>query len=250
MVRECFNRWVCCLIALSSVLATTAARGASILVSRQSDIRATGASAAGEYRLSNGAGDNALFSDALHSDDSAVAHSSARQYSQPLVGAGGVFAGAKADGSVRAAVWPGVADAFSDAETDFALVLRVERTPTLITLACTLGASGDGSAAISLTDRSNPEASPVLAAEVANDTRTLGETKLVPPGTYDLSAWGFARGIAEESSAYFTLDLTVQDSQPTVVPMPLPASSSSRGVALAVLAMALYTGLRRRRAVA
>ena len=138
------TRAACSLLALFvSAAGAPLASAGPVLLERASDIRASGASASGEYQLSNGSADFAAFTDGLLSSDEAAARSAAQQHSSPTLDAAGVLSGASAEGSARASVDFGVEDAFSNAETDFDLVFRVEGAPALFTFDATLAATGD-----------------------------------------------------------------------------------------------------------
>ena len=228
--------------AVASVVSAFAGpvRAGPVLLSRESDIRATGASAAGEYRLSNGSGDFAPFDDGLLSDAAAAARSEARQQSRPLVDPSGALSGAAADGSARAAVDAGVADAFSDAETDFDLVFRVEGGPSLFTFDGTLAASGDASTGVLLHPKDGDGAPPVFSIDVAEETRAVRRSTVLEPGTYGLSVWAFARGTPDASEASYTLSVSLKDGEPGVVPMPLPAAAGVGLIGLAAVGLLTY----------
>jgi hypothetical protein len=225
------------------------ARAGTVLVSRESDIRASGASGTGTYRLTNGAGDFGPFSGALRSDDAAPARSAAQQYSWPELDGGGKLTGASAEGSARAIVDGGVNDAFADAQTDFDLVFRVDGTPALLTFDATLSAGGEGTTGVSLFDAIDGEAPVLMAAEVTGETRVMHETTVLPPGSYGLSLWAFARGTPAESAASYTMSLALQAAQPGATPMPLPAGAwgGLAGICATVLVTARTRALRRRK---
>jgi hypothetical protein len=240
MIRHTPRASLC--VALVLVVTVFAARAAAgpVLLSRESDIRASGASAAGEYQLSNGSADFAPFEDGLLSDAAAAARSSARQQSRPQVDAGGTLSGAAADGTARAAVDADVADAFSDAETDFDLVFRVEGGPSLFTFDGTLAASGDASSGVLLHPKDGAEAPPVFSIDVAEETRDVRQSTVLAPGTYGLSVWAFARGTPAESEASYTLSVSLKDGEPGVVPMPLPAAAGVGLIGLTAVGLLTY----------
>ena len=246
----CFPRKPVCLTILVLVAAFVAppARAGMVLVSRESDIRASGATGAGTYRLTNGAGDFGPFAEALRSDDTAAARSAAQQYSWPELDGDGRLTGASAEGAARAIVDGGVNDAFADAQTDFDLVFRVDGTPALLTFDATLSASGDGTTGVSLFDAIDGEAPRVMVAEVTGETRVVHETKVLPPGSYGLSLWAFARGTPAESAASYTMSFALQAAQPGATPMPLPAGAwgGLAGICTIALVTARARALRRR----
>lgn len=193
------------------------------LVSRDSALRASGVSAAGEYNLSNGSGDFDLFDDTLESDGAAAARSTARQVSEPrVIGPEGVFTGASAEGSAQAAVDAGAADAFSSAQSDFDVVFRIDGAPASVLLDCDLLAAGDATAGVKLYDVDTLEA--VFSDEVSADGRTSRGEQVLAAGTYGLSAWAFVRGTPSDSTASYTIDLSLAASA-APVPMPLPAAA-------------------------
>ncbi len=225
---------VACLTA-ALVCAAPVARGAAVFVSRRSDLRASGATAAGEYQLSNASDDADDFADWLSSDEAAAAHSAADQRSAPRLKADGGLAGADAEGSVMAAVDAGAADAFADAESTFDLVFRVEDAVTLLTFDGALSAAGDGTAAVRVYDVETGD-SP-LSEEVSDAERPLSGRTLLAPGTYGLSAYAFARGSGSPGTAFFTVQFALQDAPaPGPVPMPLPAGAVAGLFGLAAVA--------------
>jgi hypothetical protein len=150
------------------------------------------------------------------------ARSAAQQHSRPSLDAGGGLAGASAEGSARASVDAGVGDAYSNAETDFDLVFRVDGAPALLTFDATLAASGDASSGVVLHNKDDNEAPPVFAFDVAEESRVVYRTAVLEPGTYGLSIWSFARGTPDESAASYAMAVSLADGEPGAVPMPLP----------------------------
>jgi hypothetical protein len=213
------------------------AAGGLVLLERESDLRATGASAAGDYDLSNGSGDFGPFADDLLSDAALPSRSSAQQNSAPQFDATGALAGAAADGAARAAVVTDIVDAFSSAETDFDLVFRVEGRPTSFTFDATLAASGDASTGVLLHPRDDPDAPPVFTVDVAEETRTVHRSAVLEPGTYGLSVWAFARGTPAESLATYSVAVAVDNGQPGVIPVPLPAAAGAGFLGLSLVAL-------------
>src|SRR2546425_3983079 len=206
---RCATRTAALLVlGLSAALFARPASAGPTLVSRESGLRASGASAAGEYDLSNGSGDFDLFADSVGRDDAAAARSRAQQNSLPrLDGTTGAFAGARADGAAHAAVDPTASDAYASAESDFDLVFRVEGNPARVLLDCTLGAAGDATAGVQLYDTQTLE--PAFADGVSADSRTSRGEKTLAPGTYGVSVWAFVRGTPDNSSASYSVNLSV-----------------------------------------
>lgn len=211
-----------------------------VLLARASDIRASGASAAGEYVLSNGSADFAPFTDGLLSDAALAARSSAQQHSEPRLDSAGVLAGASAEGSARAAVDVGAADAYSDAETGFDLVFRVDGGPATFTFDGTLAASGDATSGVLLHPKDDAAAPPVISIDVAGESQSVWQSTVLEPGTYGLSVWAFARGTPGESAASYALSVSLEGGEPGVVPMPLPAAVWGGIVGLSGIALLTY----------
>jgi hypothetical protein len=236
-------------LGLCAALAAPPAMAGPTLVSRDSGLRASGASAAGEYDLSNGSGDFAVFADAVGSDAAAAARSRAEQNSRPQIeGDTGAFVGATADGAAHAAVDGAASDAFSSAQSDFDLVFRVEGAPSRVLLDCTLDAAGDGTAGLKLYDTTTLETA--FADEVSGDSRSSRGDQTLAPGTYGVSVWAFARGTPDDSSASYHINLTVASDAPTPAPVPMPLPPAA-WAGLALFAMVLVaTPLSRRRQAA
>jgi hypothetical protein len=233
--------WLCVVCALASA---PRARAGTVLLSRESDLRASGASAGGEYDLSNGTADLSDWSDRLLSDDGAPARSSARQHSAPSLGKGGAFSGAAAEGSARASVDAGVDDAFSDAATDFDLFFTVSDRSALLKIDGTLAAGGDATAGV-LVRRATGQGDPVLALDVSERSQAVNESAVLVPGTYGLSVWAFARGTPDESAASYAVTMTLTDAQAGGTPMPLPAAAWAGAAGLSAVAL-LVTRARRK----
>ena len=233
---------LCVLIVLAS--AAPRARAGTVLLSRESDLRASGASAAGEYDLSNGTADLSEWSDGLFSDDGAPARSSAQQHSTPRVDKAGAFLGASAEGEARASVDAGVDDAFSDAASGFDLFFTVADKSALLKLDGTLTAGGDATAGL-LVLRPSDSGEALLSFDIADRSESVSESVVLVPGTYGLSLWAFARGTPGESSASHNVTVTLSDAQAGGTPVPLPAAAWAGAAGLAVVAMAIARTRRR-----
>lgn len=213
-------------LGLAAGITAAPALAGPVLVSRESGLRASGVSGAGEINLSNGSGDFNLFADELTAGDATAARSAADQHSQPRVeGPAGAFGGAVANGSARAAVDASAPDAFSSAESGFDLVFRVEDEPARVLLEGLFGAAGDATAGVKLYDADTLQ--PALSDEVSGtgDSREYRGEKVLPPGTYGLSVWAFVRGTPEDSTATYSVELSLAAAgtePPPVTPMPLP----------------------------
>ena len=245
MIRNSFRVSPFCVAFVVIAAAAPAASAGPVLLARASDIRASGATAAGEYRLSNGSADFAAFSDGLLSDAALPARSSAQQHSEPRLDSAGVLSGASAEGSARAAVDAAAADAFADAETGFDLVFRVEGGPATFTFDGTLAASGDATSGVLLHPKDGTAAPAVIEIDVSGDSQAVRQSTVLEPGTYGLSVWAFARGTPQESTASYALSASLEEGEPGVVPMPLPAAVWAGIVGLSGVAVLTY----RRRAL-
>ena len=239
--------WSFVAISVLSAGAGTASAG-PVLLARESDIRASGATTAGEYVLSNGSADFAPFVDGLLSDVALPARSSVQQASEPRLDAAGMLEGASAEGSARAAVDVGAPGAFSDAETGFDLVFRVDGGPATFTFDGTLAASGDASTGVLLHPKDDAAAPAVVSIDVSGESRAVRQSTVLEPGTYGLSVWAFARGTPQESAASYALSVSLADGEPGVVPMPLPTALWGGIVGLSGIAVLTYR--RRSRPVA
>lgn len=240
------SRAALCFVALFVVGAGAhCASAGPVLLTRESDIRASGATAAGEYLLSNGSADFAPFTDGLLSDAALPARSSAQQHSEPRLDSAGVLSGASAEGSARASVDAGADDAFSDAETGFDLVFRVDGAPATFTFDGSLAASGDATTGLLLHDKLDPAAAPVIAIDVTEQDQVVRQATVLEPGTYGLSVWAFARGTPAESAASYLVSVSLEDGELGAVPMPLPVALWGGAAGLSAVALLTY----RRRAV-
>jgi len=237
MIRHnsCSAAWLF-LVAILATLAAPSARAGSVLLSRDSDIRASGATPAGEYDLSNGSGDFAPFTDGLLSDATLPARSAAQQHSEPQVGDGGALTGATAEGLARAAVDLDESEAFSNATTDFDITFRVDGKPSLLTLQATLTAGGDATTGVSVRRDGDEGGSPLIALDVSEESRTVHQSAELAPGTYAVSVWAFARGTQGESAASYAVKVGLAESA-SGTPVPLPAALSAGVVGLSIVAL-------------
>lgn len=239
---------LCVVALLSATAAAPDARAGTVLLSRESELRATGAGAGTEYDMSNGTAGVDEWSDALLSDPDAPARSLAQQHSATYTGDGGAFSGATAVGAARAAVAAGVDDAFSDAATEFDLFFTVADRPAVLRLDATLNAAGDATSGILVRRPSRPD-SAVVSVDVNDGSQTLNESAVLEPGTYGLSVWAFARGTPAESAASYLMTVSLADAQGGVAPMPLPAAAWAGAVGLALAAAVVGRARRRTRSV-
>ena len=242
MMRHTFNRaawsFVGVLCAGTLLCAAPRAHAGSVLLSRESDLRATGAGDALEYDLSNGTADLERFVDNLLSDRAAPARSSADQDSAPNVAAGGKLAGASAKGSAKAAVDAGAPDAFCDAATNFDIFFSVDQKPAMFRLDAALAAGGDATTGISLRRASAPDDMPLISIDVTADSQSVSRSAELVPGTYGLSVWAFARGTPAESAASYAVSVGLDESQGgSGAPVPLPAAIWGGAVGLSGVAL-------------
>lgn len=233
------------------VVITPVVRAGPVLLSRESDLRLSGVSEAGEYLLSIGSADLAPFNDRLISDPgAAAAASSARQESSPRFDPQGVLSGARAEGSARAFFDPGARDAFAEAETSLDLVFRIHGAPTVFTFDGTLAASGDAAGGALLNPKGGDDTSgPLMNVNVAGEIRSVRHSTVLEPGTYRLSVWAFAGRTAADSEASYSMSMFLKDGEPGVVPMPLPTGVWGGLAGLSVVAMLTHRS-RKRKSVA
>jgi hypothetical protein len=163
--------------------------------------------------------------DNLLSDRAAPARSSADQDSAPNVAAGGKLAGMSAKGSAKAAVDAGSLDAYCDAATNFDVFFTVDTKPTMFRLDAAMAAGGDATTGISLRRASAPDDMPLISIDVTGESKLLSQATELPPGTYGLSVWAFARGTPAESAASYSVAVGLDEAQGgSGAPVPLPAA--------------------------
>jgi hypothetical protein len=216
--------------AWSLLVGTGPLRAGAVLVSRQSYLRATGGPGGSNgFDLTNGTSDFGRFADDLsNAPDGRVGPatpviSEAHQYSAPgLLDQG--FEGAFAEGSVRAGVRsPG---ATASAVSNFDLTFRVTGGPALYTFGAEMGAAGTGGILTELVNVAESAATPATAASGlhlaaaaetqvfssqvkpgSGDAQTLDKSGVLAPGLYALHVHADSTGTADESSAYYNINL-------------------------------------------
>jgi hypothetical protein len=85
--------------------------------------------------------------------------------------------------------------------------------------------------------KDDPDAPPVFTVDVADETRMVHRSAVLEPGTYGLSVWAFARGTPAESLATYSVAVAVDNGQPGVVPVPLPAAVGAGFLGLSLVAL-------------
>src|SRR5687768_7890033 len=112
--------------------AGSAAEAGSVLLTRESTIRAAGNSGSGDYELADGSDDFSDFANAIDTVDAGLpgARIAAGQNSRPSVRQDGSFVGAYAEGSASVA---GDSGDFAEAASAFDLTFKVLGSPTKLT---------------------------------------------------------------------------------------------------------------------
>ena len=229
-------------------LAAGPASAGTVLLARESTIRATGKAGAADFDLNDGSHDFNGFSNLVDTNDAGVTgpRVSANQHSQPSMNrANGDFTGAYAEGAANAAADnPSSDDA--QAESNFDLTFQVVGSPSLVNFGGAVGVSGNGSTTIALQNKNTNEV--LLSQELFagdGEGQSLDHQTVLSPGVYELSVNASVDGEQSESMAYFTVSLSISPITPggIVTPVPLPSSMWS---ALAVLgAGGLLQGYRK-----
>jgi hypothetical protein len=219
-------------------LAAGPAWAGTVLLARESTIRATGKAGSADFDLTDGSHDFNGFSNLVDTADAGVSgpRVSANQHSRPSMSASGDdFTGAYAEGSANAAANnPGSNDA--QAESNFDLTFQVVGSPSIVNFGGAVGVNGNGSTTIALQNKSTHEV--LLQQELFagdGEGQSLDHQTVLSPGVYELSVNASVDGEHDDSMAYFTVSLSISPvaTGGIVTPVPLPSSAWS---ALAVLA--------------
>lgn len=245
--------WPVLLALLVTCASAAPARAGVELVSRQSFIHAAGGP--NGFDLANGTSDFERFADDVSNAPSGQPAGSlpvlseAHQYSMPGVSDGGLQ-GAFAEGSVRSGVSSPAATA--SATSNFDLTFRVTGAAVGYTFGAAMGTTGTATVFAELVDLaagenvaagtagvSNLTAAaadvPVFVAQLAantDDARNVDKTGTLQPGLYALRVHADSTGTADESSAYYNLNLLLTPAAgPTAVPLPPGAWTGLMGLA-------------------
>lgn len=245
-------------LGILGTLAVPAARAGTILLSRESSIRATGTAGApgGGFNLTDGSEDFNGFADMVDSVDAGVTgpRVAANQHSRPSVDSTSAFTGAFAEGSATAEADENAGDNNAEAVSNFDLTFEVLGAPSMLNFGGTAGVSGNGSTTICLSNESTGEV--VLSQELmpgSEDGQSLEHKAVLSPGVYELTVNALVTGIPSESSAYYTVSLSLApvldgsgDGDGGASPIPLPPAVWS--AAAIMLAGGAAKGLRKLRA--
>lgn len=222
------------MFALSSVVA----RGGTILLTRDSTIRASGKAGSADFDLLDGSHAFDGFSDLVDTVDAGVSarRVAANQHSTPAVSAADGFIGAFAEGSASAEFSEGLADE-ARAMSTFDLTFQILGVPSVVNFGGSVGLTGHGSASVSL---SNEVTGDILLSQQLLDGASEGQqiehSTVLTPGVYALSVMARVDGESSESMAYYSVSLSLspfadEDGGPT--PIPLPAALWSAATLLA-----------------
>ena len=212
-----------------------AADAGTILLARESTIRASGkAGASDSFDLHDGSKDFNGFADAVDTTDAGVVgpRMAANQHSRPALGDGdGGFTGAFAEGSASAAADDASADG-TQAVSNFDLTFEVLGVPSLVSFGGSVGVSGNGSTTVSLSNESTGEVlleQELLAGD--GEGQEIQHSTLLQPGVYELCVAALVNGDASESMAYYSVSLSIEPAGNVVSPppaaIPLPPAALS-----------------------
>lgn len=228
-----------------------AAEAGSVLLTRESTIRASGNAGGsgdgGDYELADASDDFSDFANAIDTADAGLPgpRVAANQNSRPSVRQDGSFAGAYAEGGASVAGDPGD---FAEAASAFDLTFEVLGSPAKLTAGGSVGLTGVGSTAVLLTNRDTGEV--VLMQELMGGSQPAGHaidhSSVLMPGRYDLQLTANVSGMPQdESMAYYTMSLTLSEADvaPNVTPVPLPPAVWSAAGTLAAAGLARAWGL-------
>ena len=219
-------------VTLLAVLGFCAAADAgTVLLSRDSTIRASGNDGAADFELTDGSQDFNGFADTVDTTDAGVVgpRVSANQHSRPSLNDVTGFTGAFAEGSVSAEGGDGPAKT-CEAVSNFDLTFQVLGAPSLVSFGGSVGVSGDGSTSVALSNESTGEI--LLSEEIlpggGEDGQSITHSAVLQPGVYELSVEAAVNGEAAENMAYYAVSLSISaltdDGGGGVTPIPLPAA--------------------------
>jgi hypothetical protein len=230
-------------------LCASEANAGTVLLARDSTIRASGNDGAADFELTDGSQDFSGFADAVDTIDAGVfgPRVSANQNSRPSLSDDTGFTGAFAEGSVSAEAAGGPAKT-CEAVSNFDLTFQVLGAPSLVSFGGAVGVSGDGTTSVALSNESTGEI--LLAEELlagGEDGQSINHSTVLQPGVYELSVAAAVNGdAAGESMAYYAVSLSIsalEDDGGGPAPIPLPAAVWSAASVLG--AGGLVRGVRR-----
>lgn len=205
------------------------ANAGSVLLTRESTIRASGTAGSADYNLSDGSQDFNGFADMVDTVDAGVVgpRVAANQHSRPSMSdeAGGGFTGAFAEGSASAEAADSPAKS-GEAVSNFDLTFQVLGAPSLVSFGGSVGVSGDGSTSVALSNESTGEillSQELLAGD--GEGQSIEHSTVLQPGIYELSVEATVNGKLSESTAYYAVSLSISaisEDNGGGTPIPLP----------------------------
>jgi hypothetical protein len=243
-------------LGLFGMITAGSARAGTILLARESTIRASGKAGAADFNLTDGSQDFNGFADAVDTADAGVVdgpHVSANQHSRPSMDDTDGFTGAYAEGSVTAALQAAPSDT-AQAVSNFDLTFEVLGVPSVVDFGGAVGVTGNGTTTVELSNETTGEI--LLSTETVSgdgEGQSIQHSTVLQPGVYALSVEALVNGEPDESMAYYTVSLSISamagGDGGGVTPIPLPpALWSAAGLMLVTGAAGGYGKLRRERA--
>jgi hypothetical protein len=226
--RRAASLFICVTVIAAALCLGDTTRAGTVLLSRESNISATGTDGSA---LSDGSQDFNGFADAVDTADAGVVgpRLTANQHSRPSMDETAGFTGAFAEGSASAEADRSTGDKPGLAVSNFDLTFQVLGAPSLVSFGGSVGVSGDGSTTVELSNESTGEI--LLAEELLpgdEDGQSIQHSTVLQPGVYELSVEAAANADAGESMAYYTVSLSISaltdDGGGGVTPIPLPAA--------------------------
>jgi len=235
---------------MSAIGGVNPAHAGAVLLSRQSSLQAEGAGSPSGFDLTDGTTSfDSYANDLSNANAGAPATSNAHQFSQPET-AGQAFQGAYAEGTVQANLNSAKATAL--AKSVFDLTFEVTQTPVQYTFGGAFGSAGSGTTVAELTNLKSPGDSIFMMTTDSSHgaSHEMDKQGFLPPGTYGLKVWANTPGTSASSSAYYTVNLSLNSvSNPVkagghATAAPLGSGGpQGGGVAAAPVPPAAWTGL-------
>ena len=224
--------------------AGSAAEAGSVLLTRESTIRASGNDGVGDYELADTSDDFSDFANAIDTVDAGLPgpRIAANQNSRPSVRQDGSFAGAYAEGAASVAGQPGD---FAEAASAFDLTFEVMGEPSMVNVGGSVGVVGNGTTSVSLCNQVTGEVLLVqeLMGTPDGDGRSIDHSKMLDPGVYELMVTANVSGAPDEGMAYYTVSLSLGADDNSgggggAAPVPLPPAVWGAGATLFALGAA------------
>jgi predicted nucleic acid-binding Zn-ribbon protein len=230
-----------------------AADAGTILLARESTIRASGKAGADDFDLRDGSKDFNGFADMVDTANAGVVgpRMAANQHSRPAVGDGEDFTGAYAEGSARASADDdAAAPDQGQAVSNFDLTFEVFGVPSLVSFGGSVGVSGNGSTTVSLSNESTGEILLEQQLQAGDgEGQEIQHSTVLKPGVYELCVEALVNGDASESMAYYTVSLSIEPAGNVVAPPPaaIPLPPAAWAAASVMGAAGLLRGARKLR---